>query len=367
MVSESNNPQLQESADVDSAADPVLPEQYQVLFKVSEGGMGAIYKAQNRYTGATFAIKVLRTEFALDEEYRQRFILEAKAAGSLKHANICPVHDFGLTQAQTLYLVMDWIQGISLSKKVLRDGPLSVSAALPVFEQVATALECAHQHGVIHRDLKPDNIILSREPETGITHTYLVDFGVAKVLTGVREEARDRGLTPCGTVVGTPMYMSPEQARELEVDGRADIYSLGCVMYFVLTGKPPFVAETALDTMFKHVNETPAEIDPALKVPGDMRKTILKCLEKNPVDRYQNAGQLLSDISKMTRGLRLGNVVLASEKQKQRQRLGTVALFVIGFVLMYVISTGAQMFLDKLNPDNDKKSSPEHSAPTRQK
>ena len=347
MVSEDNKPG-QNSSGNRPPAGPDLPEQYQVLVKINEGGMGAIFKAKNRYTGATFAIKVLRPKFAQDEEYRQRFIVEARAAGTMKHPHICAVHDFGITANQTLYLVMDWIDGISLMSKIVRDGPLDAPTALLIYQQIAMALSHAHKHGVIHRDLKPENIILSREPTSGITHAYLVDFGVAKVSTDIGDGIKHQGLTVSGTVVGTPMYMSPEQAREMEVDGRSDIYSLGCVMYFALTGNAPFLAETALDTMFKHVNETPPEINPALKVPANLKKVIFKSLEKSPADRYQSADELLGDITKIAQGGNLGKITLASEKQKKRERTITLVLFLLGFVVMYFASTMAQSFLDNL-------------------
>src|SRR5262249_10970531 len=162
-----------------------------------QGGMGAIYKAQNRYTGTPCAIKILLPKFAQDNEARQRFIVEATAASGLKHQGICQVHDFGITPSKMPYLVMDWIDGTSLQELVFRDGCLSQNQAIPIFTQVLSALSHAHGKRVIHRDLKPDHILISNDPITGARFIQIVDFGIAKVLEEEYDEAK--GLTRSGT------------------------------------------------------------------------------------------------------------------------------------------------------------------------
>lgn len=329
--------------------EQLVPEQYQLISKLSDGGMGSVYKAQNRFTGKLFAIKVLLPELAEDNEFRQRFISEARAASSLKHPHICPVHDFGVTADQSLYLAMDWIDGISLQAKVQANGPLDIGTSLLVYKQIAAALADAHQHQIVHRDLKPDNIMLTNHDSPASIHTYLVDFGLAKIMGSEANESQ--GLTSVGMAVGTPMYMSPEQARAMDVDGRTDIYSLGCVMYFALAGHAPFRADTAMDTMFMHINETPEEFDPKLKVPADLRSIVFKSMEKAPENRYQNVDLLLADLNKFAKGIRLGKVSLSSEEEKKRQKKITVLLFIVGFVVMYFASTMLQSVLDRVFPD----------------
>ncbi len=336
-----------------------LPKQYEVLGKISQGGMGAIFKARNRYTGALYAIKVLRPDYTEDEKALHRFVNEAKSASSLKHPNICQVHDFGLTDGSMPFLIMDWIDGISLGKKIDRDGPLAVPEAVRLFQQVAAALTHAHQHKVVHRDLKPDNIMLSRDPE-GRTVTHLVDFGIAKVLRDDQSTSQSLALTTTGSVVGTPLYMSPEQARLSKVDFRTDIYSLGCVMYFALNGEPPFVGASPMDTIAKHFFEPPPPMNPALKIPAGLKLVVLKAMEKDPDDRYQTIDQLATDLKKLTKGVSIDQRPLFSQRQSARRRLVIIACFVVGFIITYAISMGLQNLLDSSSSSN--KHTSDHTA-----
>lgn len=314
---------------------PILPEQYHVIGKVSEGGMGAIFKVRNRYTGGNFAVKVLRKECAYDDEMRQRFIGEAKSASSLKHPSICQVHDFGINK-DVPYLVMDWIDGISLEKKIRRDGPLEQSEAVHIFLQIAQALALAHEHSVVHRDLKPENIMLARSGADGHTKVQIVDFGIAKVLTDDGDVIKSQGLTKTGVVLGTPLYMSPEQALGKRVDQRSDIYSFGCLMYAALSGTPPFVGETFVDTANKHISEAPPAINQALGVSTGLKMITLKAMEKKPEDRYQSMDEIITDLKKLTKGVQLDRVSLASERQRKRKIVITVAIFIVAFLLMYL-------------------------------
>lgn len=323
------------SEHLDSELLPKLPEQYQLIGKVSEGGMGAIYKVKNRYTGGSFAVKVLHRECANDDEMRQRFIGEAKAASSLKHSCICQVHDFGISNGVP-YLVMDWIDGISLERRVRRDGPLAADEATHIFQQIAAALAVAHQHMVVHRDLKPENIMLTRSSGDGRTGVHIVDFGIAKVLSNEGDDViRSQGLTKSGVILGTPLYMSPEQALGKPVDQRSDIYSFGCLMYAALSGIPPFVGETFVDTANKHISEPPPAIHQDLGVPADLRLIMLRAMEKKPEDRYQSIEEMENDLKKLTKGVAIERVTLATERQKTRKKVITTVIFVIAFIVMY--------------------------------
>lgn len=330
-----------------------LPEQYELIKKVNQGGMGAIFQAQNRYTGAHFAIKIMRPDAAADQNALKRFIVEARAMASLKHPNICQVYDFGLTTNKMPYLVMDWIDGISLGKKVERDHQVNPVEALRIFQQVASALGHAHQNKVVHRDLKPENIMLIRDADEK-TVVKLVDFGIAKVLSDEENVVPAEGLTQAGLVIGTPLYMSPEQAKSLKLDARTDIYSLGCVMYFAVTGRPPFLGENIVDTIAKHVLEPPPEINPKLGVPPDFIRIILKAMEKERDDRYQTMDELASDLRKLSKGAAVQVKPLAREREASRKQKLTLVYFVVGFALMYAISIWLQGVLDNV-PTKDSK------------
>ncbi len=321
-----------------------LPKQYTVLGKIRSGGMGAIYKVENRFTKQLCAIKVMRPEGAHDEQLRKRFIVEAKAASLLKHPNICQTFDFGVSENHTLYLVMEFLEGISLEQKVNRDGPLPAAEAISIFQQVSAALSHAHDCNVIHRDLKPDNIMLSRNGSDGGTIVHIVDFGIAKVITAPGATPSGDGLTRNGALLGTPIYMSPEQALTEVVDCRSDIYSLGCVMYFALTGKPPFAAPTVMDILYQHVHKPPPEIDASFKVAPAMKSIIMKALEKKPLDRYQTMQQLATDLKKLTKGVAIEHRLLARDRKKIRQNIMLVLTFLLGWASMFLASMAVQNF-----------------------
>ncbi|HEY9786767.1 MAG TPA: serine/threonine-protein kinase [Candidatus Obscuribacterales bacterium] len=321
-----------------------LPEQYEVLGKVRQGGMGSIFKARNKYTCTTYGIKVLLPKCAADELMRKRFLTEAIAASALKHPGICQVRDFGITAQNMPYLVMDWIDGKSLQEKVRTEGPLKAEEAIPLFLKMTAALGFAHQRRVVHRDLKPDHMLLV-QAENGETDLVIVDFGIAKILEAEGEEASE-GLTKTGTVVGTPTYMSPEQARGIHLDQTSDIYSLACVMYFALTGTPPFSGDTYLDTMWKHINDPPPELDPVLGISQDLRAIIFRALEKQPGDRYQSMEELASDLRKLTQGDKIERHTPTHERKRKEQRWLTFAYFIGGFILMYTLSMALQYWTD---------------------
>jgi serine/threonine-protein kinase len=247
---------------------------------------------------------------------------------------------------------MDWIEGISLGRKVTRDKQMSVPEAMEIFQQTAAALMHSHSSKVVHRDLKPENIMLSRS-DRGQTDVHLLDFGIAKMLSD-EDVMISGGLTRSGTVVGTPLYMSPEQARGTGVDRRSDIYSLGCVMYFTLTGAPPFVGKTVIDTITMHLNMPPPEMDPALKIPADLKMIILKALEKSPADRYQSIEELAADLGKLTRGVSIERHMLAGERQSVKKKALIIVCFILGFLLMYAASIGIQNLLDATDSKNPK-------------
>jgi serine/threonine-protein kinase len=229
----------------------------------------------------------------------RRFQLEAQAASRLKHPNVIIVHDFGITPEGQPYMVMDFLSGRSMVDFLDETPQIEPSRAKRIFSQVASGLAHAHKSGVVHRDVKPNNIIIDFD-HAGEESVKLVDFGIAKMINDA--ESPQQRLTRAGECFGTAMYMSPEQCRGKDVDQRSDIYSLGCVMFEALTGLPPFEGDNELDTLQMHLMQEPPtlrERRPDLQIPGEFEFVIKKCLSKEPEDRYQSMDELILDLSKI--------------------------------------------------------------------
>ena len=267
-------------------------ERYQILSVVGRGSMGVVYKARHELMGRLVAIKMLRGQLQLDERSVRRFEREARAASRMDHPNLISVHDFGLTEHRQPYLIMDYANGVTLYEIQKREGAITPTRAVHIFSQVCDALHHAHVQGVIHRDLKPSNImILSKDDDPDYVKVF--DLGVAKIAWGNEEDKE--AITNTGEVCGSPVYLSPEQCTHQALDPRTDIYSLGVVMYELLTGMPPLMGETVYDTIYMHVHMQPptfAEMRPDMALPPRLERIILKALEKNPDDRYQTMQEL---------------------------------------------------------------------------
>lgn len=336
--------------------DPLLeelPEQYELLMKVREGGMGAIYRARNRYTNANFAIKILLPKYAADEDMRARFITEAKAASALKHAGICQVRDFGITKSKMPYLVMDWLDGGTLHELVGTQGPLTEREAIPIFIQIAAAIGSAHKAKVVHRDLKPEHVVLCKNETHDANEVRIVDFGIAKLIHDEGAPAPKEGLTMDGMVIGTPLYMSPQQIKGMKLDGATDIYSFGCLMYFAVSGVPPFEGDNYMDVMYKHVNNPPPPFPSLVKVSDDLTAVIFRAMEKEIQDRYKSMDEVITELKKMSKGISVERRTLSHDRAKKKQRWITVAYFVVGFIAMYFLSTLLQSAFDAADKKSD--------------
>src|SRR5688572_10527755 len=249
--------QAMAEAPSDPAGDPVDPvdpllgrlidARYRVISRLGHGGMGVVYKVEHQRMGKIAAMKVLHRELVSDKEVVKRFRREAEAVSKLTHPNTVQTFDFG-TADGAMYLVMEYVRGEDLGAILRRDGPLAFRRAAPIFIQICAALAEAHELGIVHRDLKPENILVTRTKE-GSDHVKVLDFGLAKL--SEREEAAE--VTGRGTIIGTPYYMSPEQIRGETLDHRSDIYSLGAMMYRILTGEHPFHAQTPVGVLTKHL------------------------------------------------------------------------------------------------------------------
>jgi serine/threonine protein kinase len=265
---------------------------YEITDLLGHGGMAAVYKGYQRDIDRYVAVKVLPPHPGQSEQFVQRFRLEARTIARLQHPHILPLYDYG-DENDILYLVMAYADGGSLSDQIRR-GALPLPEIQRLFEQIANALDYAHRQNVIHRDIKPDNILIDREG-----HALLADFGIVKILEDVGPET----LTATGGLVGTPAYMSPEQAQGLPIDRRSDIYSLGIVLYEMLVGKQPFSAETPLQVVLKHMTAPVpplSEFNPNL--PPGLDAVMKHALEKEPPLRYASAREFYDDFSRVLRG-----------------------------------------------------------------
>jgi len=273
-----------------------LPDHYEIIEQVSEGGMGVIFRGRHKRTDARLAIKVLHPHLSNNEKHLLRFEKEARTASTLQHPNIVVVHDFGVTKSSIAYLVMEWLDGTNLDPVIELGGPLPLDRFLTMFLQATSALSHAHRKGVIHRDIKPSNLILTSSTEN---HDFIkiVDFGIAKSLTD--ETEAELNLTRTGDILGSPLFMSPEQCMGNKMDARSDIYSLGCVMYEALVGVPPLKGANAVQLSYKHVHEMPKQprsINSNIALPDVMEPLLFKCLQKDPDHRYASMDELESEL-----------------------------------------------------------------------
>jgi serine/threonine protein kinase len=258
----------------------VLGARYKVMHRVGDGGMANVYYAVQASIDAPVVVKVLHSHLARDAEMRERFRREAESAAKLFHPHICPILDFGMVD-DTIYIVMPFLARGTLNDRIGGHRSLSPEATAAITAQVATGLDYAHRRGLVHRDIKPDNILFDEDDNAIIT-----DFGIATA------HFRSR-VTGSGNVMGTPHYMSPEQARGKLLDGRSDLYALGVVMYETLLGFPPFDGADIYSISYKHVTElavAPDEVDS--RVPGQLSAIVMKCLEKKASGRYQRGNDL---------------------------------------------------------------------------
>ncbi|HEY9718256.1 MAG TPA: serine/threonine-protein kinase [Trichormus sp.] len=271
-----------------------LDDQYEVLSVIGQGGMSIVYKARHIMMKKVLAVKTLLPHLVLHPHSLERFRQESQAASNLHHPNIVTIHNFGFTAEGQPYLVMDYLEGTSLQALIRRDRYLPVDRACHIFAQIVDALSHAHSHGVIHRDLKPSNILLVEQD--GDHHfAKIVDFGIAKLLP--QEGSDSLALTQTGELFGSPLYMSPEQCKGEQLDAKSDVYSMGCLMYEALTGKPPLTGDNTLEVLYKHINEVPAPLSThGVRVPAKMENIIFKCLAKSPAQRYQNMDSLRDDL-----------------------------------------------------------------------
>src|SRR5262245_57398243 len=265
---------------------------YRLVRKIGEGGMGAVYLGEHTLLGRPAAVKMLLRDLSHREELVARFFNEARAATAVKHPGIVEIYDFGYHTDGSAYIVMEYLEGESLASRLATMRRLPEARATALCRQIAGALGAAHAKGIVHRDLKPDNVFIVRDPDTQDgERTKILDFGIAKLAS----EQAGISKTRTGTVLGTPAYMSPEQSKGAgNVDARADLYALGCILFEMLCGRPPFVAEGGGEVMAQHIYAPvpmPSSIAP---IAPQLEQLILRALAKDPPQRFQSADDMIS-------------------------------------------------------------------------
>ncbi len=266
----------------------IIGNRYEILKEIGNGGMAIVYKAKDHVLNRDVAVKVLRDEYTTDSDFIKRFNTEAQSAANLQHPNIVAIYDVGHEEENNLYyIVMELIKGKTLKQIINKDGVISWKWAVNIAIQIASALEVAHKNGIVHRDIKPHNIMITEDGVAKVT-----DFGIAKAVS-------NSTITSFGTTIGSVHYFSPEQAKGSITDAKSDLYSLGVVMYEMVTGTVPFDADTPVSVALMHIQEEPIPpIEKNPEIPSAVNDIIMKAMRKDPLERYQSATEMLADLSK---------------------------------------------------------------------
>jgi serine/threonine-protein kinase len=314
----------------------VIADRYNIVKKLGEGGMGAVYLGEHVKMGRKSAIKVMAPSMANDPDAISRFNREAANASRISHANVCQIYDFGETPEGIIYLAMEFIEGQALTDLIEKEGALEPRRAAHILKQAADGLAAAHDLGMVHRDIKPDNIMIVQGRD-GTDIVKVVDFGIAKAVQG---DDTSQKVTKTGLVVGTPEYMSPEQLAGDKLDGRSDLYSLALVLYRMLTGVLPFQAETSQEMMIKRLTDDPmtlVDARPDIAYPPKMQLVLDKALQRTAADRYGDARDFGNETMDAVAGL-----AAVPETRVDQQRVSAMATQVMDTEAALKLSTKYQ-------------------------
>lgn len=321
----------------------VIDQKYEILGLLGEGGMGAVYKARHLLLGKEVALKTFRSA-SLSNETTIRFQREAQALARLSHPNIITIFDFGFCEGTPFY-TMEYVKGRSLAEQIENDGPLCSEEAIALFVKLCSALALAHRKGIIHRDLKPENIFLVEDPTASeAEQAKIMDFGIASLT----DSADTQKLTRDDMVFGSPLYMSPEQATGRMATARSDIYSLGCALFETLTGSPPFMGDTAMDTIALHNSARPPSLEEASggkHFPASLKKAIAKMLAKSPEDRQPDMEKVAADLMLTLRSATSRRTVEgAGEGDKDWGSRKRILAAVLALFLVLATAAGSAVF-----------------------
>jgi serine/threonine-protein kinase len=296
----------------DSLIDTLFDGRYRIERKLGAGGMADVYLAEDQELGRRVAIKILNSRHGNDDQFIERFRREAKNAAALNHPNIVSIYDRGEAE-DTYYIAMEFLDGRTLKELIVGRGAAPINVAIEYARQILSALRFAHRHGIVHRDIKPHNVLVDGEGRVKVT-----DFGIARAGTSQ--------MTETGSIVGTAHYLSPEQAKGGEVDPRSDLYSLGVVLYELLTGKTPFDGETPVEIAMKHLStppKPPSQLRP--DIPRELDMVVMRALAKNPDERYQSADEMEGDLERVARGARVSATTADTATQVLRRPAAAAA------------------------------------------
>src|SRR5215203_2867337 len=288
----------------------VLGERYEIGGVLGRGGMAEVHRGRDLRLGREVAVKVLRSDLARDPSFQVRFRREAQASASLNHPAIVAVYDTGedrTSSGATPYIVMEYVEGETLRDVLRREGPLPPERAMSLAADICGALDFSHRNGIVHRDVKPGNVMITPQGTVKV-----MDFGIARA---VSDSAAT--MTSTAAVIGTAQYLSPEQARGEGVDARSDVYSLGCLLYELVTGEPPFTGDSPVSVAYQHVREDPrlpSSISP--DIPPELDAIVMKAMAKNPANRYQSAADMRSDLLRAVAGQRVEATPVMGDAEK---------------------------------------------------
>jgi serine/threonine-protein kinase len=330
-----------------------LAGRYEILRRIGEGGMGAVYEGRHTVLGKRVAVKVLLEKFLEKTELVARLLQEARLASAIGHENIVDVTDFGTTSDGRSFVVMEFLDGESLAEVVMRDAPLPLERCLRLGRQVTSALGAAHDKGIVHRDVKPENVFLMRRGEQDFVK--VVDFGVSKAVRTRDEGADLLRLTRTGMVLGTPLYMSPEQARGGEdVDARADVWAVGVMLYECLTGEVPFRANNYLGVISQVLTQEvqpPSQLRPELGIPVAVEAVVMRAMAKDREQRYQRMADLERDLERLLAGdPNVGLPVSAQEAAPAPRRAG--ARWHLGIAAVLLLGLGVALALARTEEES---------------
>jgi serine/threonine-protein kinase len=334
----------------DSLIGATLAGRYQIVRRIGEGGMGAVYEAKHTLIGKRVAVKVLLEKFLTKSDFVARLLQEARLASSIGHENIVDVTDFGTTDDGRSFVVMEFLDGEALSQLVMREAPLPVERSLRIARQVASALGAAHAKGIYHRDVKPENVYLVRRGDADFVK--VVDFGISKAVKQGGQEgdgAESYRLTHTGLLLGTPLYMSPEQARgDEDLDHRVDVWALGVMMYECLTGEVPFRANNYLgiiSQVLTHTAVPPSKLRPELGIPDAVEAVVMRAMEKDRSLRYAAMADLERDLERLLAGDQNVGLPLAGAAVPGHEPMAPPRRWHLGLVAVVALGVGVTLAL----------------------